>query len=297
MNVTIEQVAKRAGVTPGTVSRALRGEGASTLSRKTQLRVATIASQMGYEPNTSARMLATGKTNQVSAVYVNARYGPNKMDHAIFLETLAEQLGNYGYDLKIKCFRNSADVMTALPVLSKSRSCDAMVLLGVDDDVNSQGALLETMGFPFIARGRHEATHPNWIQTDFDHEGMMSTAINKLVGLGHRRIAYLGHVPWYTFSKHLFDGYISAMGANRLETDRAWHLLQDDTSAEGVTKIIHKLQTWPLLPLSQRPTAVACGAPAVWPVFQKALLRQKGYSARATGTARSHWLASSVTKP
>ena len=64
--VSIKDVAREAGVSHATVSRALRGS--SLISRPTTERVQTIAHQLGYSVNAVARSLVTGKTHTIGVV-------------------------------------------------------------------------------------------------------------------------------------------------------------------------------------------------------------------------------------
>ena len=66
MRVTIRDVAKRLNVSHATVSRALNRPDDPIISEATRHRVLETALEMGYRPNTSARALATGRTNLIS---------------------------------------------------------------------------------------------------------------------------------------------------------------------------------------------------------------------------------------
>ncbi len=59
MNVTIYDIAKKLGVTPATVSKALNNK--SDISKKTRDRIQKCAKEMGYAPNSQAVALSTNK--------------------------------------------------------------------------------------------------------------------------------------------------------------------------------------------------------------------------------------------
>src|SRR4051812_38893692 len=63
---TISDVARLAGVSPGTVSKALNGRGA--LSHGTIARIQQAAEQLGYQPNALARGLLAGRTFTVGLI-------------------------------------------------------------------------------------------------------------------------------------------------------------------------------------------------------------------------------------
>lgn len=66
MAVTIKDVAKKAGVAVSTVSRVLSNN--SRISLATQKKVRAVIEELGYQPNTTARSLSTGKSNQVGVI-------------------------------------------------------------------------------------------------------------------------------------------------------------------------------------------------------------------------------------
>src|SRR5579872_4281430 len=76
MAVTLEDVAKVAGVTPSAVSYALAGKG--TLSAATRARILQCARELGYRPNLVARSLVTQQTHTIGLIvgdFANPFYG------------------------------------------------------------------------------------------------------------------------------------------------------------------------------------------------------------------------------
>jgi LacI family transcriptional regulator len=63
---TINDIARKASVGIGTVSRVLSGKG--SVSEKTRLRVLQVMSDLDYRPNSVARSLATRQTNSIGFV-------------------------------------------------------------------------------------------------------------------------------------------------------------------------------------------------------------------------------------
>jgi len=68
--VTIRDIAQRARVGVGTVSRVLNG---GSVSKETRERVLRVINELGYRPNPHARMLAGGKTNRVMFIFPEMR--------------------------------------------------------------------------------------------------------------------------------------------------------------------------------------------------------------------------------
>ena len=63
MSVTISDIAEKVGVSPMTVSRALRGGG--RIGADTRARILATARELGYKPNTAARVMRSGRTGNV----------------------------------------------------------------------------------------------------------------------------------------------------------------------------------------------------------------------------------------
>src|ERR1700760_4829311 len=63
---TIITLSQKAGVTPSTVSRALRGD--TRISAETRARIARLAKDLGYTPHASARTLSSGRSGLIGVV-------------------------------------------------------------------------------------------------------------------------------------------------------------------------------------------------------------------------------------
>ncbi|MFD2215149.1 LacI family DNA-binding transcriptional regulator [Metabacillus endolithicus] len=98
MNLTIKDIAKMAGVSPGTVSKIINNYGG--ISEKTKKKVLDIIQETGYQPTFSAKALATKKSNLIGLIYagkVNVEF-----THPFFNEVVTsfkKTIGSLGYDI------------------------------------------------------------------------------------------------------------------------------------------------------------------------------------------------------
>src|SRR5690625_104563 len=98
MKLTIRDIARMAGVSPGTVSKVINGTG--SISPKTIETVKRIIQETGYQPSFSARSLATKKSNLIGLIYagdINA-----EITHPVFnqiVNTFKNEIGKLGYDI------------------------------------------------------------------------------------------------------------------------------------------------------------------------------------------------------
>lgn len=93
----IYEIAKAAGVSPGTVSKALNNSG--RINENTRNRIKKIADDMGYIPNIVARSLKTNQSYVVGIVFPeNVGIGLEHMFFSKLLEAFRHQMAEYGYD-------------------------------------------------------------------------------------------------------------------------------------------------------------------------------------------------------
>jgi len=179
---TLEDVAARAGVSRALVSIVLRGAPGSR--PETRERVLKAAEEIGYRPDTRARLLASESSRQLGVVF-----GMAGRFHAELLDGLYVAAQKAGYELILSALTPSRDERTAMETLLDFR-CEAVVLLGPGLD-----------GVPVLA-GRLPVTVIGWKVADpsvdvvrtSDEEGMRQ-AVDHLVDLGHRDIAHVDGGP------------------------------------------------------------------------------------------------------
>ncbi|MBY0099179.1 LacI family DNA-binding transcriptional regulator [Mesobacillus maritimus] len=98
MSLTIKDIAKMAGVSPSTVSKVLNNYGG--INPETKRKVTEVIQKVDYQPNFSARSLATKKSNLIGLIYagkINV-----DMTHPFFNEvisTFKKAIGQLGYDI------------------------------------------------------------------------------------------------------------------------------------------------------------------------------------------------------
>jgi LacI family transcriptional regulator len=251
MPPTLRAVAQEVQLSVGSVSKILNAAPDASFSPATRQRVLEAAERIGYRPNAFARALRSGKTRTVvMALSQNLHlYGP--------IEALAECLGAHGYDLLVKVFLDNSRLLSGLEDLNRTRPCDAVVLWGRESEVEEQGRLLENLGLPFVVKGRHEETHPDWPQIEFDHEAMMAEAVSRLAELDHHRIAYLGFDADEVFCERLRSGFQTAMERHLGGRGRGDFIAEGPSSPEfNEEQMLH----WLSLPEEERPTALVIGS-------------------------------------
>ncbi|MBS1726003.1 MAG: LacI family DNA-binding transcriptional regulator [Armatimonadetes bacterium] len=257
MRTRLKDVAERLNLSPSLVSGVLNGKEKVWASEETRTRIFEAARKLNYQPNTAAQALSSGKTNTIALVYRRLEGMNYRLAYTGLVDVFSEELQKRGYDLRVANFGTREEVLDNLRKLASSRACDAMILWGREADTEEQALLLESLGIPFIVKGRHEVKHPNWRQIDFDHEWTMSNALQTVVEQGHQRIAYLGFDSDDGFVHSLRRGYVEAhLRLLGRAPDHRFFAEFDDELVPNEKRITE----WLALPEDQRPTGFVIGS-------------------------------------
>ena len=227
---TMRDVANAAGVSPMTVSRALRDDPRVSAEKKT--RIMTAVSALGYRRNEAARNLRTGRSRGLIGLVVANLANPFYSQLALGVEATASEhgmqviLGNSGEDV---------DRERQLVGDFASRRLDGIVVMPVGSNHRHLSAAQQE-GIPVVLA----ASPPVKFAADavmLDDFGGTWEAIRHLIEAGHRKIAFLG-LPASTWTgSERFRGYCTALEEAGLPLDERIVSLQhrDVAAAERAT--------------------------------------------------------------
>src|SRR5918998_4930651 len=201
---TLADVAARAGVSVPLVSIVMRdAPGASAATRE---RVRRIAEELGYRPDSRARLLRSARSRLIGVVFA-----VQQPFHGHLLSGLYTAADNADYELTLSAVTPGRDERRAVTSLLQDR-CEALILLGPHAPTSYLADLATRMPIVVVARPvRHRAA--DVIRTD-DAAGL-GQAVDHLVGLGHTRIAHIdgGRAPGAAERRR---GYREAMARHGL---------------------------------------------------------------------------------
>lgn len=180
---SIHDVARRAGVSTATVSRALRG--LDNVSESTRTRVLSAARDLHYVASPTATSLATGRTGVVGVVapfvsrwfFATVLGGAESRLRAHGLHVLLFSIGAPGEGRK-----------TLLDMQLLHKRFDALLVIACDL-YEAEIALLRRLGIPIVTVGLEVE---GWDRVGIDDVAAADTAMTHLLGLGHRRVAFIG---------------------------------------------------------------------------------------------------------
>jgi DNA-binding LacI/PurR family transcriptional regulator len=244
MPVSIKDIARLAGVSHSTVSRALHQS--PLIPPETARRIQRIAQEQGYTASAVARSLVTRRTQAIGVV-VTSIADPFNGDLVDGIEEVANERG---YSVILATSQANPDRELAVV-----RSCQERRVDGILVASSRVGALyvpiLSDLDVPIVLiNNQHGSDFAHSIRIDNIHG--MRLATEHLLELGHRQIAYVGDRFGLHSDEERFAGYRQALTSREIPFDREL-VMQGDGKADAAASALDQL-----LKGRSRPTAVAC---------------------------------------
>lgn len=236
---TLADVAARAGVSVALVSIVMRGaKGAGAATRE---RVLEAAQEIGYRPDTRARLLRSSRSR-----LLGVQFGLHQPFHTDLVESIYVAAEPAGYQVALSAVAPSRDERQAVEALLADR-CEALILLGPQVPAARLADLATGLPVVSVARRLRPAAPGVDVVRTADDEGARQ-AVDHLVALGHRDIAHIdgGRAPGAADRRR---GYRTAM--NRHGLIDHLRVLPGGLSEEDGAAAAHAL-----LAAGARPTAV-----------------------------------------
>ena len=244
--VTLKDVAKVAGVSYATVSRALSGS--PEIGESTRKRVIRICEEMGYTPNSVARSMVMKRTNIIGLI-VTSIDNPFMSEMTAHLEIYARKCG---FNLMVCNSSYNLDLEKEVFSLLMGRKVDGIIMIPVGNESYDSLKVL-TAQVPTVFIGENMQDLPeNYVSVD--NTNGMQRATEYLYSLGHRKILYLGARENSMTHKLRVDGYLNACSKLGIEP----HVLRN-TSARSSFQVGYSLaKEYFEHPFSE--TAILCAA-------------------------------------
>lgn len=241
---SIKEIARLAGVSHSSVSRALRNS--PLVNREKAARIRRIAEECGYRPSAAARSLVTRRSRTVGVVVTNIA-DPFVAGVVSGIEEWADRKG-----YSVFLANSNAEPKREVRVV---QSFEEHRVDGIIVAASRVGALympmLARMRVPIVLLNNQHPSQYVHSVTIANAEGSRA-AVGHLIELGHRRIAYLGDRQGYQSDTERFAGYRQAIEEAGLEFEPEL-VVHGDGKPEGARAPMEAL-----LRLAERPTAVFC---------------------------------------
>ena len=230
--VRLKDLAQLANVSVMTVSKALRDE--PDVSLATKARIKALAHQYGYVPDSSAQGLRT-KTTRLFGLVIPATTNPI---YARMVYAIEERVHDLGYDLLIAHTLNKPEREELCLRRMLSRRVDGLFITPVyrfeaEARIYQEITARKT---PTILLGPPAPFCKNFPGVEIEEQAASYNMTKHLLGLGHKKIAYLtgaSDAPW---AYERFEGYRRALREAGLEVDdkmvfKAGNTIEDGTKA------------------------------------------------------------------
>jgi DNA-binding LacI/PurR family transcriptional regulator len=186
---TMQDIADAAGVSQSTVSRVLTGApNAIPINPATRERILEVARQMRYRPNPLARGLRGARTNLLGVIV-------REITDPFFagaIDAISTEANRRGYNVVLGHAHGRTEEARALRTVLETRHCDAILLVG---DTSEQPRLMEELhdsNFAVVGLWQGTRPMPGVSIVGVDNRAGIEGLMSHLLGLGHRRIAFIG---------------------------------------------------------------------------------------------------------
>jgi len=218
---TLKDVARLADVDPSTVSRVLRGDPSQAVRPATRDRILAASETLSYRPNALARGLRTRRTDTLGLIIPSLEnVGFSEVTHGI--QAAAAMAGRLVVVVEAEAVERAGDLLAMDDPYSRLISdgrVDGLIVAfaTLDDHLVMQ---LAERGIPLVLVNRRTVGVHGSVVVD-DERGS-AVAVEHLVGLGHRRIGYVGLAAETDTARRREHGFRSAMTDAGLSVDPRW---------------------------------------------------------------------------
>jgi len=244
--VTINQVAKMAGVSTATVSRALNKP--DTVSEAVKKKIERIIKRIGYIPNAGARSLMLKRTGSIGVIVPT-------LDNAIFAQGLEEfqrQLSQSGYQMLVASTNYDPEIENQQMRNLLLQGVEGIAMFGSSQKLELI-RLLRTRKLPYIHIGTLD-TPLNGYAAGFDNKKAIQLGVEYLVQVGHRNFGMIaGKTENNDRARDRVDGVVELLKRNRIFLKK-----------ESIIEVPYQIQDArialkKLLQINPKISAVVCG--------------------------------------
>jgi LacI family transcriptional regulator len=254
---TIKDVARLAGVSLGSVSRVLNEK--ASVTADIRKKVLSAIDELGYQPNTVAQSMRSHVSRTVGCIIRDI----NMPGLAAFVRAAHDIFMEAGYALLLSNSEGKPERERELVSVMAARRADALLIGQYSESDRDLEAVLKRANIPVVLVDRE---HPDWADAVMvDHQGAVKRATERLIQLGHRRIALITGRDTLFPAKGRVAGFLKAHEMLGLPCDP--NLIRSGSfEAEFGFE-----QTSFLISSSSRPTAIIAGGIGMLPGVVRAL--------------------------
>lgn len=214
--MTIKDIAKECGVGISTVSRVLNNR--PDVSEEVKKKVLKAVADNGYIPNNSARDLVKAHTDTIGVIV----RGVENLFFADMLKTISAEIDRRGYDMVLRFIGTDEDEVKAGAILEREKKLKGLLFLG--GRFNYTSAEMALIGVPYTLCSYTNSfgtlKETEYSSVSIDDYKTAYTAVQTLIGIGHRKIAaFLDACDDRSVSELRYNGYRAALKDNGIPFD------------------------------------------------------------------------------
>lgn len=184
MSATIRDIARKCGVSEGTVDRALNNR--AGIKPATKELILKAAKELDYKPNHMASCLAKGSTKTIGVVCA----GMQNPFFSALIEAIEGIAYENGYYLTLVLNHNSIEKEREGITYLAERQVDGLIIMPLGHGEEYE-AWLAGLNIPIVTV--YNRISDRFVHIDVDGREIMEEAVARLVQKGYRRVAYLDH--------------------------------------------------------------------------------------------------------
>lgn len=253
---TIYDVAKKAGVSPKTVSRVLNSD--APVGEKTRAAVEKAIDELGYVPSSAARMMRSNKSGLIGLITGAISAGaepaePSGLPDLYIVQGIQSVISRSKKTLMIADTGGSADRVTELMQTFVEHRVEGLIYV---TDHHQKVQLPIRINTPLVLANCQDDANTTAVIPN-DERGQYEL-VTELIKAGHTRIAYLTLAADATATSLRTRGYKKALGETNIEFDQELVVMSFIDQPEGASQLLWDVIDR-LLSLPVPPTVLCCG--------------------------------------
>jgi DNA-binding LacI/PurR family transcriptional regulator len=231
--LTMADIARLAGVSESTVSRALQDN--PNVSKTTRARIQQLVQEQGYKINPVASSLRSRRTNTIAVVLPLQHESKQHISDPFFIEILghiADAVSDRGYDLLLS--KVATTQPNWLEKMLRARRADGIIVIGQSLQHTVLNAATAS-DMPFVVWGE-QLPGQDYVTVGSDNHGGGFVAADYLISRGCKRLAFLGDKRLPEIGAR-FAGYAAALAKHGLPVVPELEVLAHFESADALAEV------------------------------------------------------------
>lgn len=235
MNISIKEIAKKAGVSKATVSRVLNKK--ENVKKETEQKVLKIMNDLGYVPDERARNLSLGINNNIAIIVPS--------DNPIYIniiQKINKKLFNLNMSLLFYITNHNPEVENELLNKLKSKSLGGLIYIKSPETNFDNTDDLDKLNIPIVLVV-DEDINSGYDQINYSEKEISAKCVELLINEKHQKIAYLCTPLNLQYEKKRYEGIIDTLIRFDKEINMTNFYFVNDVTIEDAYQITKNILT------------------------------------------------------